>query len=68
MIRFVIARPVIARSNATGWLVEHPTNGAILAYCSTPHEAQHVAECLLDLAMQFAREHAEAKIARLQKP
>jgi hypothetical protein len=37
-----------------GWLVQHPSNDAILAYCDTEKEANEVRKALADLAKRLA--------------
>jgi hypothetical protein len=48
MIRFVITDADV-RNSRGGWLVEHPNNGAILAYCATAQEAKRVRDAINDL-------------------
>lgn len=41
-IRFAFNRPIKDHSETFGWLVKHPSNGAILAYCDEESEAEDV--------------------------
>lgn len=56
MIKIVIEDADIGRSSTTTrveFIVQHPSNGAILAYCDTKEEAVAVREGINDLARQL---------------
>jgi hypothetical protein len=42
VIKLVIEGATLRKSSDYGWLVRHPTNDAILAYCDTEKEAKRV--------------------------
>lgn len=51
-IEFAICDPIIrqwAPSGGSRWIVVHRTNGAILAYCDTEHEAKRVRDAINDM-------------------
>jgi hypothetical protein len=50
MIRLIITDADVRKSSRDGWLVEHPSNGAILAYCETEDEAKRVRDAINDMA------------------
>lgn len=58
MIRFIIDRASARKSDHYGWLVEHPSNAAILAYCDSETEALTVAHALAALGASLATERA----------
>jgi hypothetical protein len=49
MIRFVIEKAEVKKSIRGCWIVKHPNNGAILAYCDTEAEATRVCDALAEL-------------------
>ena len=50
MIRIAMTDANVRKSSRSGWLVEHPSNGAILAYCDTEEEAKRVQDAINDMA------------------
>lgn len=57
MISFVIAQPRKQQGGeGTGWLIMHPSNSAILAYCDTEEEADRVVALLAEIAERFREE------------
>ncbi len=64
MIRFVIDNADVRESQRAGWLVEHPTNSAILAYCDTEEEAKRVRDALGRIGRALSLQPGE-RLARL---
>lgn len=52
MINLCISNPRV-RGSGQSWLVLHPTNDSILAYCTTETEANYAAERITVLARKL---------------